>query len=291
MKLDLEREINHELLNNNELRELTKQLEETLKEDDVLVYQGYDYGKFTNENEEKLWQKERELIEKYIGNNKLYRVSVVVAEGRSVFEYDGTYNNKKFLTASKTELLENVKEGMFFRKVDGNYIFDKVTTENIYNDMKIFEEELLNKQNEVLKSMRKEGAIYKVTHMDDDCAEWRTELTNQETGECFQELEFPHDVYHKVGVNSLVKYENETYKVLDGTSIYDLYPNVIENYCEKEGVYVTKNAKYETSKELYDSIEKEKRRNLLNNILNTIKTKLEKMIEFISLKWNKFYNK
>lgn len=40
-----------------------------------------------------------------------------------------------------------------------------------------------------------------------------------------EELEFPHDIYHQVGVNSLVKYENGRSTVVEGTSVYDLYPN------------------------------------------------------------------
>ena len=52
----------------------------------------------------------------------------------------------------------------------------------------------------------------------------------------------------------MVKYENGKYSVVEGTSVYDLYPNIIENYCENEGVYITKTGKYETSDELYKSV-------------------------------------
>ncbi len=42
--------------------------------------------------------------------------------------------------------------------------------------------------------------------------------------------------------------------MVEGTSVYDLYPSIIENYCENEGVYITKTGKYETSDELYKSV-------------------------------------
>lgn len=143
-------------------------------------------------------------------------------------------------------------------------------------------------QKEVLQNMRQERTIYKVTYLEGDCEDWRTELTNQETGEIFQELEFPHNIYHQVGVNSLVKYENGTYTVVEGTSVYDLYPNIIENYCENEGVYITQNGKYETADELYESLnlnnEEKFKRKVTNVIEKILKFAVDKLIELVKNK-------
>lgn len=268
----------------NEIEEFTKELNKVLQEDKILAYQGYDSRKFTNVNEERIWNKREALIGEYINQNningadenKLYEITYKYSKGFNVIAYEGTYENRVSLTVDNTELPENVDKGMFFRKVDGNYIFDKETTEKIYNEMTTFQNELIEEQNEILNDMRQEGAIYKVTYLEDDCEDWRTELTNQETGETFQELEFPHDIYHQVGVDSLVKYENGTYTVVEGTSVYDLYPNIIENYCENEGVYITQNGKYETSDELYESLNINNEDKIMRKVTNAI----EKILKF-----------
>lgn len=296
MLLELDLGINGANNKMNEIEEFTKELNNALQGDKVLIYQGYDSRNFTKANEEKIWDKREELIgeninEKNINgadDNKLYEIRGDVAGGIGVLEYNKTYDNTTYLTVKEEELPENVDKGMFFRKVDGNYIFDRETTEKIYNEMTNFQNELILEQKEVLNDMRKEGAIYKVTYLEDDCEDWRTELTNQETGETFQELEFPHDIYHQVGSNSLVKYENGTYTVVEGTSVYDLYPNIIENYCENEGVYITQNGKYETAEELYDSLnmnhEEKLMRKLTNAIEKILKYALEKLVELVKNK-------
>ena len=296
MLLELDLGISGVNNNTNEIEEFTKELNNVLQEDKILVYKGYDSRKFTNANEEKIWNKREELIEGHInenningtGDNKLYEIRGDVAGGIGVLEYNKTYDNTTYLTVKEAELPESVDKGMFFRKVDGNYIFDRETTEKIYNEMTNFQNELILEQKEVLNDMRKEGAIYKVTYLEDDCEDWRTELTNQETGETFQELEFPHDIYHQVGSNSLVKYENGTYTVVEGTSVYDLYPNIIENYCENEGVYITQNGKYETAEELYDSLNMNHEEKLLRKLTNAIekilKYALEKLVELVKNK-------
>ena len=296
MLLELDLGINGANNKTNEIEEFTKELNNALQGDKVLIYQGYDSRNFTKVNEEKIWDKREELIGENINenningadDNKLYEIRSDVAGGIGILEYNKTYDNTTYLTVKETELPKSVDKGMFFRKVDGNYIFDRETTEKIYNEMINFQNKLISQQKEVLSEMRRDGAIYKVTYLEDDCEDWRTELTNQETGETFQELEFPHDIYHQVGSNSLVKYENGTYTVVEGTSVYDLYPNIIENYCENEGGYITQNGKYETAEELYDSLnlnhEEKLLRKLTNAIEKILKYALEKLVELVKNK-------
>lgn len=300
MLLELDLGINTANSNTNEIEEFTKELNNALKENEILVYQGYDSRNVTNENELKIWDKRKEVIGKYINENninnadenKLYEISYKVSGGVNVIEYNGTYEDSVSLTVAYAELPENVEKGMFFRKIDGNYVFDKETTEKVYNEMTNFQEELIAEQKEVLKNMRQEGAVYKVTYLEDDCEDWRTELTNQETGETFQELEFPHDIYHQVGVDSLVKYENGKYSVVDGTGIFDLYSDNVKNYCEIEDKFITPNGKIGYS-EFYS---KEKSSNIESNFNKTIKNivekftnlTVEKLKNFIKESINKF---
>lgn len=284
MELDLGTNVGNN--KTNEIEKFTKELNNALKEDKILVYQGYDSRKFTNENEKKIWNKREKLIEECINENningvdenKLYEITGDVAGGVGILEY-----NRTFLTVNETELPENVYKGMFFRKVEGNYVFDKETTEKIYNEMTTFQNELIKEQKEVLNDMRQEGAIYKVTYLEDDCEYWRTELTNQETGETFQELEFPHDIYHQVGVDSLVKYENGTYTVVEGTNISDLYSKDIKNYCKIKDEFITPNGKIEESNIFHKTIE--------NVMEEFTKYAIEKLAEVIKESINKFKSK
>lgn len=289
LELDLGTSVENNIT--NEIEEFTKELNNALKEDKILVYQGYDSRKFTNENEEKIWNKREELIGECINENningveenKLYEITGDVAGGVGILEYDRTYDNRTYLTVNETELPENVYKGMFFRKVDDNYVFDKETTEKIYNKMTSFQNELILEQKEVLNDMRQEGVIYKVTYLEDDCEDWRTELTNQETGEKFQELEFPHDIYHQVGVNSLVKYEKGTYTVVDGTDVFDLYSKDVKNYCKIEDKFITSNEKIEEANIINKTIE--------NVIEEFTKYAIEKLAEFLKESINKFKSK
>ena len=57
---------------------------------------------------------------------------------------------------------------------------------------------------------------------------------------------------------------------------YDLYPNIIENYCENEGVYKTQNGKYQTANELYKSINMSHKDKIVRNVTNAI----EKILRF-----------
>lgn len=299
MLLELDLEINVGNNKANEIEEFTKELNNVLQENKILAYQGYDSRKFTNVNEERIWNKREELIGEYINQNninsadenKLYEITGEVAGGVGILEYNRTYDNRTYLTVNETELPENVYKGMFFRKVEGNYVFDKETTEKIYNEMITFQNELIEEQKEVLNDMRQEGAIYKVTYLEDDCEDWRTELTNQETGEKFQELEFPHDIYHQVGVNSLVKYENGTYTVIDGTNIFDLYSKDVKNYCKIKDEFITLNGKTDYS-EFYSKKETNIFHKTIENVMGEFtKYAIEKLAEVIKESINKFKSK
>ena len=72
------------------------------------------------------------------------------------------------------------------------------------------------------------------------------------------------------------------------TSVYDLYPNIIENYCENEGVYITQNGKYETANELYKSINMRHKDEIIRKVTNAIekilKFTVDKLVELIKNK-------
>lgn len=164
---------------------------------------------------------------------------------------------------------------MFFQKRGKEYVFDKKLTEKIYQEMQEFKNNLYKKQQEVLKNMRKEGAIYEVVCLQDDCENWRTELKNISTNEVFQELELPHDVYHQLCGDSLLKYENGEYKILKGTSLFDRYPNN-ENYCQIKSEHVKRDNSViykepNIFSKAYDFI-----KNVVVNVVHNLKEKINK---------------
>ena len=173
-------------------------------------------------------------------NNPLYEVISISSDKVRLIEYVGNIKNRNFIQVNVSDLMSNVKTGMFFTKNEDSYIFDKEVTEKISNEMEVFKDALYKEQQNDLNKMRKENSIYKVISLQDDCADFRTMLKNLSTNEVFQELELPHDIYHQIGVDSLLKYKNGKYEVVSGASVYDLYPHS-ENYCEIEGKYITKN--------------------------------------------------
>lgn len=281
MELDLEIKTPS---NKTNIVEELKELNNTLSENTIQVYKGCDYREFTFENGDKIFEREKELIGECANENKidgaeenkLYEIISKPNHGISVCEYNKTYNNREWMVIEKTKFPENVEKGMFFRKVGEDYVYDKETTNRIYNEMTSFENELIAEQKEMLNNMKIEGAIYKITKIKDDCEVSGTRLINQETGEEFQDLEFPHDIYHQIAEGSLVKYENGSYSVVEGTGLYDLHPNRIENYCTIDDIYITPNGIYGSEEELYAALDvKTKIKNfILKKVVRKIKRKL-----------------
>ena len=91
---------------------------------------------------------------------------------------------------------------------------------------------------------RKGESIYRIGCIEDDCETWYTTLINVDTNEKFQELDFPHDIFHDVG--DYVKYENGQYSIVPGTSIYEKDPYFYE-FCERDLCYHTRLGKIHES--------------------------------------------
>ena len=251
MNLSIDNRLDNTTLSiDKDLESFSQKLNEALDIANINVYNCYDKRHFTLENIDKIWDKPNELISKYINqttidnadDGKLYEVIHIKEDTVKLIEYTNNIETKNTIDISRKDLPLNIKENMFFRNVNGKYVIDTKTTESIYNELENYKNELYEEQLNYLKNVKKEGSIYKVVSGTDDCEYWYTELINLETNERFQDIEFPHDIYHQVTVDSLVKYENGKYCVLDGTSVFDLNPKQ-ENYCEIEGKYITKKGK------------------------------------------------
>lgn len=242
---------------NSELREITQKLDESLDMENIKVYKCYDERRYTHENLDKIWNMHYKIIENHVtqinmqnlDNNNLYELLYTSDNQAHLLEYTNI-GERNHVNVNLNNLPQNVRENMFFRKVNGNYLLDRKVTEDIFQELENYKSYLYEEQIKFIRSMKKEGSTYKVVSLSDDCETWYTELINLETDERFQDVEFPHEIFHSLDIDTLLTYKNGQYHIVDGTSLYDNYPT-IENYCEKNSKYATKNG-YLTKEEWFD---------------------------------------
>lgn len=227
-----------------------KKLDEALNED-ILSFDSLDEYKYTSENLDVIYNTYKELNEKikydYANKNtmpnceegKLYSLQSVDKNNGIVKlnEYDGITMSQQKICVNINEIPTNINSNMFLRKKGDKYVADVVTTVALYEKMKNFFDDLNSTQKEYLESMRRDGNIYKIDYLEDDCETWYTTLINIETNEKFQEIDFPHDIFHDVG--DYVKYEDGHYSVVPNTERYNERPYMYE-FCEREQCYYTR---------------------------------------------------
>lgn len=227
-----------------------QKLEDALQED-ILSFDYIFKHTYTDENLDIIFNKYNELDGKtkydYANKNaipdcekgKMYSVKSIDKDNgiAKLNEYDGITMSQKELYVSVNDLPFNISSNMFLRKKGDKYVADEVTTIELYEKMKDFFDDLNLKQKQHLESMRREGNIYRIDYIEDDCETWYTTLINVDTNEKFQELDFPHDIFHDVG--DYVKYENGHYSIVPNTDRYREKPYAYE-FCEREQCYYTR---------------------------------------------------
>ncbi len=92
----------------------------------------------------------------------------------------------------------------------------------------------------------------------------------------------PHDVYHMIEEGSILKYEKGTYTVVEGESVFDLYPSLPfdSEYCKKENVYFTPKGKLHRAQLdfLTNTEDKENKESIFMKIYNKFQEIKEKII-------------
>lgn len=227
-----------------------QKLEEALQEE-ILSFDYIFKHTYTDENLDIIFNKYNELDGKtkyeYANKNtvsdcekgKMYSIKSIDKDNcfAKLNEYDGITMKQKELYARVNDIPSNINSNMFLRKKGDKYVVDEVTTIELYEKMKDFFDDLNLKQKQHLENMRKEGNIYRIDYIEDDCETWCTTLINVDTNEKFQELDFPHDIFHDVG--DYVKYENGHYSIAPKTGRYQEKPYAYE-FCEREQCYYTR---------------------------------------------------
>lgn len=86
------------------------------------------------------------------------------------FDFENQLNNN---------VLQNEEVTTFVQELENNMSKNDISTYQDYDERNFTREngeKLYDEQQIVLKEMRREGAIYKITHLEDDCEDWRTKL-------------------------------------------------------------------------------------------------------------------
>ncbi len=227
-----------------------QKLDDALNEN-ILSFDSLDEYKYTSENLDVIYNTYKELNGKikydYANKNtmpnceegKMYSIQSIDKDNGIVKlnEYDGIKMSQQKICVNINEIPTNINANMFLRKKGDKYVVDEVTTVELYEKMKNFFNDLSSSQKEYLEGMRKDGNIYKIDYLEDDCETWYTTLINVETNEKFQEVDFPHDIFHDVG--DYVKYEDGHYSIVPNTDRYDERPYIYE-FCEREQCYYTR---------------------------------------------------
>ena len=147
-------------------------------------------------------------------NDKYY----YIASGEEFFNVK-TYENGKWIssgTMHKSEFPANTEIGSALRWKNGEFVIDKILTENLAKQEKEINASIENLYN----SFRTEGTYYKVEELEGDYIT----LINQDTGVSFSESNFSNQLYDSLDYGTMLKFENGKY-VIDN--------NYSENEVEK----------------------------------------------------------
>ena len=99
------------------------------------------------------------------------------------------------------------------REKNGKYTLDEVATEELQEELTEMINRLLERQDNELKEQRVEGHLYEFVEKSGDIVEL-IDVTNN-TGECFEEIDFPSELFDKVTQGSVLQYVNGKYQLLN----------------------------------------------------------------------------
>lgn len=97
------------------------------------------------------------------------------------------------------------------RVKNGKFILDKEATEKLQTEITEMINNLLEEQNNRLKSLRKEGHLYEFVEKSGNTV-WLIDETDNTEG-CFQEIEFPSELLDKATKGTVFQYINGEYKL------------------------------------------------------------------------------
>lgn len=96
------------------------------------------------------------------------------------------------------------------RLKDNKYVIDEKATETITSEITENAFKILKEQSNYLQNCRIEGNLYCITEDVYD----RIYLTNLNTNEKFEEVDFPKELFKEANLGDIVKFENGTYEMV-----------------------------------------------------------------------------
>lgn len=148
---------------------------------------------FVQDSKKTYWENNKENY-----NNDFY--SVLKVENNEIEKIE----------ISKKDMPTNIGVNDVFRIKDGEYIIDKLATEELQKEIKNMAEEIIDKQNKKLDSYRKEGHLYIVSEELGN-NRFLYDLTDSPDFE-FEEVNIPKDLLDVATEGSVLKYTNGTYE-------------------------------------------------------------------------------
>ena len=129
----------------------------------------------------------------------------------NVFSVLKVENNKiEKIEISKKDMPKSIGVNDVFTLKEGEYVANKLATEDLQKEIKNMAEEIISKQNAKLDSYRKEGHLYMVSEeLGDNRFLW--DLTDAPNFE-FEEVDIPKDLLDRATEGSVLKYTNGTYE-------------------------------------------------------------------------------
>lgn len=162
----------------------------------------------------KMIEARNEIIAQYAQNTLdegdlyyiLYKSNV---EGNyQVLKYEGE-DWKKF-GVLEMDLPDGAGVNTVMRLKDNKYVIDEKATETITSEITENAFKILKEQSNYLQNCRIEGNLYCITEDVYD----RIYLTNLNTNEKFEEVDFPKELFKEANLGNVVKFENGTYEIV-----------------------------------------------------------------------------
>lgn len=117
--------------------------------------------------------------------------------------------NSKVITVEEFQLPKNAGVDSILRLDNGKYILDERATEDIYSQMSVMTQRLLDEQTNELVQRRIEGNVYEVVEVSGDMVSIMN--TTKNDGYCFEEICISNDVLSELCAGDSIQYLNGQY--------------------------------------------------------------------------------
>lgn len=197
--------------NFNEVKEFINELSNYLEKDTSIMEKIKEENKVSLASSIKMKKKRNEILVEYSKNRE--ELYYVLSNNKNTDKYTLVKSREKVeptkIQILKENLPQNIKVDCIMKLRNNSFVIDENLTQKFKE--KFIEEanQILNKQWENLKKMRKEGEFYYVV----DGNPSRIYLTMFNSNQVFEEVEFPDELRNKVSEGFILKYEKGTYKI------------------------------------------------------------------------------